>query len=66
MAKGICSKSGPHNPDCPACKATVYDLFPNWDEMHAKALAAWLHTCERCSFEYYKTVDSCPKCNKVR
>ena len=62
----ICSKSGPHNPECRACATNIRELIPNIDQLRAEAKAAGEHTCERCGFVYYKTVDSCPKCNRVR
>jgi hypothetical protein len=61
---GICSA---HHPDmgpvegCAACHATPHDLFPDWDEAVARAEAAGTAVCA-CGFEFYRTVDFCPKC----
>ena len=67
---GICSI---HHPSlgavdgCGMCHATVGDLLGEsvYAEMRAEADAAGLFTCD-CGFEYYKTVDACPLCEKER
>jgi len=65
---GLCSR---HHPNlgvvegCDLCHASPADLFPDWEERLAEAKAAGLHTCERCSFEYYQyyfTSHICPLC----
>lgn len=67
---GIC---GIHHPSqgpvegCVACHSTIEDLFGKTEValMRAEAEAAGLFTCD-CGFEYYKTTDSCPLCEKER
>jgi len=67
---GICSR---HHPSlgpvegCVACHSTVGDLLGEsvYAEMRARADAAGLFTCD-CGFEYYKTVDACPLCDRER
>ena len=67
---GICSIHAPQlGPveGCAACHASLEDLFGVSEValMRAEAEAAGLFTCD-CGFEYYKTVDSCPLCEKER
>jgi len=52
---------------CAACHASLEDLFGVSEvaRMRAEAEAAGLFTCD-CGFEYYKTVDACPLCEKER
>ena len=66
MSRGVCSKSGPHNPNCRACNTSIEELIPNIKQLRAEAKAAGEYTCDRCGFTYYKTVGSCPKCNHAR
>jgi len=67
---GICSA---HHPSlgpvegCDLCHSTIEDLLGESTVaiMRAEAEAAGLFTCD-CGFEYYKTVDACPLCDKER
>ena len=62
---GICSAHGGRNePTCAACQIDLRD-DPIFMAKVAEAEAAGTHLCS-CGFLYYKTVDSCPKCNKLR
>jgi len=64
---GICSKHRDYDPDCDLCEADLEDLFGRSmaAAMRAEAEEAGLYTCD-CGFEYYKTVDSCPRCGALR
>ena len=67
---GICSVHPPQlGPveGCVACHSTMGDLLGEsvYAQMRAEAEAAGLFTCD-CGFEYYKTTDSCPLCEKER
>ena len=69
---GVCSMHPPQlGPveDCLACNTTVQELLGLSDAeyayMQAEAKEAGLFTCD-CGFEYYKTTDSCPLCDKER
>lgn len=67
---GICSiHPPPLGPieGCVACHSTLADLLGETTVaiMRAEAEAAGLFTCD-CGFTYYKTVDSCPLCEKER
>jgi hypothetical protein len=65
MAK-ICSRHIEADPDCAACNIPDDDPFMLMlEESRKKSEAAGKHTCE-CGFVYYKVVDSCPLCNRVR
>lgn len=58
----------PHSGDvhnCPSCGDPLRYHIEGWDEAKARAIAAGEHTCE-CGFTYYKTTDSCPKCERRR
>ena len=69
---GVCSR---HHPSlgvvegCDLCTATVADVLGisegEYAAMAARAEAAGLFTCD-CGFEYYKTVDACPACDRER
>lgn len=52
------------NPECRACQATMYDLFPDWDQAVARAKAAGKFKC-KCGFVYYLTTNMCPLCCRV-
>ena len=67
---GICSVHAPQfgvAAGCAACHASLEDLLGVSEviRMRAEAKAAGSFTCD-CGFEYYKTVDSCPLCDKER
>lgn len=62
----ICSRHQVPDPDCELCNTNIRDASPDYDEKLAEAEAAGIHTCEKCDFVYYKTVDSCPKCYHKR
>lgn len=61
---GICSAHQTFKPGCGMCEC---DLTTNRafiaEVKRAKQLG--LHKCE-CGFEYFKTVNACPKCGKKR
>jgi hypothetical protein len=59
---GICSAHQNYDPDCRLCKMNIRDLFPDWYEIMKNYK---IIKCDGCMFEYYNTVDSCPKCNKL-
>jgi hypothetical protein len=60
---GLCSTHRKADPDCALCKAHPREIFPNWDEKLKEAQAAGTTRCSACSFEYFRTVLSCPKCH---
>ena len=62
----ICSAHRGYEPTCKPCNATIRDLLPGSDQAHARALAAGSHVCEKCEFDYFKTIDFCPKCGMER
>jgi hypothetical protein len=61
---GVCSAHFGDVPvaGCGPCHTTPGDLFPNWDEKVAEAEAKGEHTCAKCQFVFYLTVDTCPLC----
>jgi hypothetical protein len=66
----ICSIHRDYNPNCPLCNTTIWEfckeLGLDYEAMHAEAEAVGIHKCERCGFEYYKTVEECPSCGQLR
>jgi hypothetical protein len=68
IMSGICSAhatSDPKaHPECAACQATMYDIFPDWDEAVKRAEAAGKFQCV-CGFVYYLTTNMCPLCCRV-
>lgn len=63
----ICSIHQVSQSDCPQCQITTDVLLqnPNFARMVQEAEKAGKHTCT-CGFTYYKTVDTCPRCNATR
>jgi hypothetical protein len=59
---GICSEHQKPHPACKLCHTHPRELFPNWDEKVAEAEAAGTTKCAKCGFEFFLTVDMCPKC----
>lgn len=65
---GVCSAHPGDVPvdGCPACHATVAEVLriseEAWAAEVARAEAKGRHTCGRCGFTRYKTVDYCPLC----
>ncbi len=59
----ICSKHQKYDKDCKLCNTDIRELLPDFDKKLAEAKAAGEHTCEKCGFVYYLTVDYCPSCD---
>lgn len=59
---GICSRHYWHDPNCNMCTADIRDVLPDYDRKVHEAELAGIVTCGACSFKFYRTVDSCPKC----
>lgn len=62
----ICSAHRRKDPNCEMCKLDIREVFPDYEKKHAEAIAAGLHKCTNCNFEYYKTTDMCPLCSHLR
>lgn len=64
---GICSKHMGSEPveGCALCHTTPEDIFgkESWQAAVKRAEEAGLHECV-CGFRYYRTTDSCPKCEE--
>lgn len=62
ISRRICSKHHGYEKDCKLCNTHPRDLLPGWDKKVTEAEVAGSTICKKCGFEYYLTVDSCPKC----
>jgi hypothetical protein len=59
---GICSIHKKPDPHCSLCKAHPRDIFPDWDAKLKEAEAAGTMRCAVCGFEFFRTINMCPKC----
>jgi len=59
---GICSRHRDYDANCKLCNTLPQNILPDYNKKVAEAEAAGTHSCAKCGYLYYLTVDSCPNC----
>jgi hypothetical protein len=62
---GVCSAHRKKEPGCKLCATHPREIFPNWDKKVKEAQAAGTMKCAKCGFEFYLTINMCPKCSAM-
>lgn len=61
----LCSAHRTYQANCLQCNSSIEDLIPNYQELLKQAKEAGEEKCGNCGFIYYKTVSTCPACNRT-